>query len=498
MTIYLTEGQSYTIAPADDPGDDGYTYNATVTYGTASALDIVTPPLSGSGTNNFRGVITAVDDALVESSETFSVTVQVETYWTNDDGSIGSKVTTVEEAFVILDNDDPYQAALASCKTYTDLVKWGMQRYPLGDDDPVLRLEYARSEILKLRDIDSTNTCARNAEYYLIGAIAGMTRDPYLTLLTLGTPGYNLVKELANALGLQSSIQADPGKMNSLPGGTQEAWRGLLDGYSGKIGNTIQIYERNNINTAPQTLQAATLSVSSEEATFESQLDSSASVNVALYRDFEVPRDNVSRIIIDHSDRSWLKLSGGDDFIFGGNSKTYTKSGGGSDVIFGQGGADKLDGQSGADLIDGGDGADELKGGTGDDVLIGGDGRDVLFGGSGRDVLSGGAGKDLFCYENLTDSSAGELRDVILDFGFEGRDKIDLSCIDAVAIRAGNQRFHFIADVEFSKEGQIRATQVGADSLIQINTNDKRSGPEMEILIQSFDAAQLTADYFIL
>ncbi len=140
-----------------------------------------------------------------------------------------------------------------------------------------------------------------------------------------------------------------------------------------------------------------------------------------------------------------LKGKGGNDTLVGGN---------GSDLLIGNGGHDNLLGNGGSDVLQGRGGHDVLWGGGGKDTIKGGGGKDMLIGGGGKDVLTGGGGKDIFVFKALKDSKPGKKHDVITDFG--GKDKIDLSKLDARKGK-GNQKFDFIGDDAFSeKKGELR------------------------------------------
>lgn len=158
------------------------------------------------------------------------------------------------------------------------------------------------------------------------------------------------------------------------------------------------------------------------------------------------------------------ELDGGDgnDILHGGGGNDWLYGGSGNDSLSGGADNDRLYGGTGNDTLDGGTGEDWLYGGSGNDVLRGGDGNDRLFGGSfswqdenaaesdddiliggaGADQLTGGRGADIFRYLAAADSGvAPAQRDTILDFGLvggAGRDRIDLSAIDAVPGGADN------------------------------------------------------------
>jgi len=99
-----------------------------------------------------------------------------------------------------------------------------------------------------------------------------------------------------------------------------------------------------------------------------------------------------------------------------------------------------------------------LDGLEGDDKLIGGKSRDELNGGLGADTITGGKGNDLFIFIDALDSGAtANDRDEIKDFG-NGKDKVDLQGIDAIA---GNEddAFDFIGKAKFHEtEGELRFT----------------------------------------
>ncbi len=158
----------------------------------------------------------------------------------------------------------------------------------------------------------------------------------------------------------------------------------------------------------------------------------------------------------------------------------------GRDYIYGMTGEDRIDGRAGNDLLSGGDDAD---------IVIGGRGNDILAGGLGGDQLAGGPGGDWFFYDQIAQSvSAG--RDSIIDFQL-GVDKIAVSAIDAQTATPGDQDFVFIEAGGFTGEGQIRAAQVGANTVLLFNTTGA-GGAEMTILLRGILAADVTGSDFIL
>jgi microcystin-dependent protein len=158
---------------------------------------------------------------------------------------------------------------------------------------------------------------------------------------------------------------------------------------------------------------------------------------------------------------------------------------------------DTLTGDAFSNRLDGYGGNDTLVGLGGTDTLNGGNGDDEISGGLGLDFLRGGGGVDDFNYAALTDSgpTSGE-RDRIIDF-VAGTDDIDVSAIDAAAATGANDAFtQFIGSAAFTAEGQVRWYQSGANTVIEFNTTGV-SGAEMQIQLNNFTAANLTAGDFI-
>ena len=93
--------------------------------------------------------------------------------------------------------------------------------------------------------------------------------------------------------------------------------------------------------------------------------------------------DLMSRIV--------LRVTGGDDVLYGTILNETISAQSGNDTLFGLDGHDVLNGEAGDDLLHGGNGNDVLTGGQGDDLLNGGLGNDTyVFGlGFGHDVVHG-------------------------------------------------------------------------------------------------------------
>ena len=120
------------------------------------------------------------------------------------------------------------------------------------------------------------------------------------------------------------------------------------------------------------------------------------------------------------------------------SSAIRTLSGDGSAHDSNAGDADLLIGSTHANTLAGGGGGDALVGLAGNDRLNGGSGNDWLGGGSGADTLTGGSGADMFVFRRAAEIDLDKsAHDRIADFE-PGRDRIDLSAIDANGPEAGD------------------------------------------------------------
>jgi Ca2+-binding RTX toxin-like protein/subtilisin-like proprotein convertase family protein len=192
-----------------------------------------------------------------------------------------------------------------------------------------------------------------------------------------------------------------------------------------------------------------------------------------------------------------LSGASGNDTLNGGDDNDTLNGGNDDDTLNGGNHNDTLNGSFGNDSLNGNAGDDTLNGFDGNDVLNGGSGLDLLRGGLGVDQMNGAADADVFDFDALAESGliAGS-RDIITGFAI-GVDDIDLSSIDAKAGTAGNNAFAFIGAAAFSAEGQIRAVQSGANTILEINTAGLL-GAEMTIQLNAFTAATLTSGDFVL
>jgi Ca2+-binding RTX toxin-like protein len=119
-----------------------------------------------------------------------------------------------------------------------------------------------------------------------------------------------------------------------------------------------------------------------------------------------------------------------------------------------------------------------INGTAANNLLTGSNGNDTLIGGTGTDKLTGGAGNDLFKSAAYTDLGINATRDLITDF-VVGKDKIDLSSLDAISKIAGNQAFQFVND-SFTRAGQVSYNQ--SNGIVSINTDaDKAAEYQIEL-----------------
>jgi len=119
-----------------------------------------------------------------------------------------------------------------------------------------------------------------------------------------------------------------------------------------------------------------------------------------------------------------------------------------------------------------------INGTAANNLLTGSNGNDTLIGGTGTDKLTDGAGNDLFKSAAYTDLGINATRDLITDF-VVGKDKIDLSSLDAISKIAGNQAFQFV-NGSFTHAGQVSYNQ--SNGIVSINTDaDKAAEYQIEL-----------------
>jgi Ca2+-binding RTX toxin-like protein len=164
------------------------------------------------------------------------------------------------------------------------------------------------------------------------------------------------------------------------------------------------------------------------------------------------------------------------------------------DGLDGGAGKDKATGGGGADDLYGESGRDRLKGGKGEDYLDGGNGRDKLTGGDDADSLHGGGGNDRFVVAGV-DQSTPDAPDTILDFK-PGKDRIDLSGIDARPDEKGDQAFLFIGERPFTgREGQLRYEFSKGNTVVEGDTDGDGTA---DLAIVVVGKLALNADDFVL
>ena len=136
-------------------------------------------------------------------------------------------------------------------------------------------------------------------------------------------------------------------------------------------------------------------------------------------------------------------------------------------------------------------------------ALSGGHGNDTISGGGGKDLLTGGSGNDSFIFGSVDESSlSATTSDVITDFVL-GRDRIDLSAIDAFAGTGTNDVFIWRGTSAFGNDihGEVRfqifdlTGRSGDHTMVWID-NDNDTAVEMAIRLTGLH--NLTAADFLL
>ncbi len=142
-------------------------------------------------------------------------------------------------------------------------------------------------------------------------------------------------------------------------------------------------------------------------------------------------------------------------------------------------------------------------GNTLNNSITGNSAANTLNGGTGKDILTGAAGNDTFIFNNVVESAITETTtDVITDFVM-GKDKINLSAIDAFASSTTNDTFVWKGTAAFSSTTQGEVRYEKFDNFGSTNDytmvwvdNDADTGVEMAIRLTGL--YNLTASDFIL
>jgi Ca2+-binding RTX toxin-like protein len=129
------------------------------------------------------------------------------------------------------------------------------------------------------------------------------------------------------------------------------------------------------------------------------------------------------------------------------------------------------------------------------DTYTGTEFKDLIDGGKGVDELDGGAGKDTFLFSKGDTGKTVETADNILNFEL-GIDKLDLSDIDAIAGKKGDQAFTWINSKDFSgKAGQLQYERIDGETYVSGDWNGDKTADFMIHLDGDF---KLSADSFVL
>jgi Ca2+-binding RTX toxin-like protein len=307
----------------------------------------------------------------------------------------------------------------------------------------------AWDSLVNLRKYDSLNTELRDAEYYLLGvqAMIGNGMNP---LVAGGfVPLYNAAKWIAGELkdlGWSwplSLMQSDPGVPNSAPGGTEDTWLGLRDGFSGAWTKYL---------SGSLTTHSPNAALRLTSGFFVSQTEGQTAD--VYYRTLEEPfiktvetSDGTSRLIglpdlpedigmtVFDVRGGAYSLSAGDDLLFAGAAGSIGLGAGNDVASFAEAGT-KVWGGAGNDVIlfsaagegRGDEGNDVLHGSEFDDVLWGGAGDDQLIGGAGSDALHGEDGADILRLQhggNDTASGGGGIDGFYLGAALSAGDELD-------------------------------------------------------------------------
>lgn len=167
-------------------------------------------------------------------------------------------------------------------------------------------------------------------------------------------------------------------------------------------------------------------------------------------------------------------------------------------VIGGEtGGGEDISGTFGNDNLSGTRASERIFGLLGRDAVHAGAGDDQIWGGSSADQLWGESGADTFAFDFVRETAwrYGKF-DAIMDFSTAEGDRIDLSMIDAHALKFGNQSFTFAGDGDgWAKRGQLDYTFSNGETRL-FGYTDRDKDPDFYLQVEGTVAFE--ADDFIL
>ncbi len=221
------------------------------------------------------------------------------------------------------------------------------------------------------------------------------------------------------AYGPQSTV--DSAQLTGIVDGMLAAY--LPAEQSAAIKDTIQGFAAGAGNGVPMTVRALT-PTGSGTITVTGSSGSGAPREALIFNMGSAPGGSV---VLNEVDVVVVVGSGsftggaGNSLTIGDSSSQYINLGPGDDTTRGGGGDDVVASTTGRDLLSGDEGNDTVNGGADEDTLLGGDGNDVVGGGTGDDLISGDAGNDILIGEDGNDTAIGGLGDDVL-FGMSGAD----------------------------------------------------------------------------
>ncbi|MCA9209401.1 MAG: hypothetical protein KDA55_13645, partial [Planctomycetales bacterium] len=390
-------------------GDLGSELIVTLTSSDASAATVATTVTIAAGETSATFSIDAVDDALIDGTQTTTITAAATNYVsasgdldvTDDDGIVNTAPEILTLAAAGFDNKalpgEPVELTgsfsdLDVGDTHTVIVAWGdgttetltAAQVNQADDTFAASHVYATGGLFTI-EVTVVDSQAASDTEQTAAAVTGLRVTDGGVLQIVGTNERDDV-DVSLVLVRVPQTSNSRGNGNGRDDDDDDRGRGRGRGRGDNFTYELKLQV------------VAVLGRGRDRVEIVEYFDPEAITAIEIYL---CDGNDRATVLVDDCDDSVAAIpttvdaGDGNDLVWTGAGNDLLIGGGGNDWLLSGDGDDVVLGGAGNDGIDGGDGDDALSGGEGNDDIYGGRGNDLLIGGLGRDWLSGERDDDL-------------------------------------------------------------------------------------------------------